>query len=148
MGNSFIANYQHVVFSTKERQNLLTAEIQTRLWPYLGGIARENKMTSLCAGGMPDHVHILLSIPTTIAISKAVQLIKGGSSKLINEEFGKQFAWQEGYGAFSVSTSQLPVVRDYINNQKEHHTQFGFQAEFLTMLKQNEIEYDERYVWG
>ncbi len=148
MANTFIANYQHVVFSTKERQNLLNDEIQSRLWPYLGGIARENKMTALCAGGMPDHVHILLSIPATLAISKAVQLIKGGSSKWLNDEFGQPFAWQEGYGAFSVSTSQLPVVRAYIQNQKEHHAQFGFQAEFLKMLKQNEIEFDEQYVWG
>jgi REP element-mobilizing transposase RayT len=100
-------------------------------------------------GGMEDHVHILLSLPATISISKAMQLIKGGSSKWIHETFSEQrtFAWQEEYGAFSVSVSQLDKTVAYIRGQPEHHRKMTFQEEFLMLLKKHSIKYDERYLW-
>jgi putative transposase len=115
----------------------------------MGGIARQNDFKSLAIGGVEDHVHLLLSLPATIPISKAMQLIKGGSSKWIHETFPNQrlFAWQKKYGAFSVSVSQLDTVTNYINNQPEHHRTKSFQEEFLEFLKKHRIEFDERYLW-
>jgi len=146
---SYISSYFHCVFSTKQRQRVITSEFQERLWPFLGGIARQNKMKAIEIGGVEDHVHILLSLPSTMAISKAVQLIKGGSSKWVHENFPEQrlFSWQEDYGAFSVSVSQLENIVEYIQSQKAHHQTMTFQEEFLTLLKKHRIEFDERYLW-
>jgi len=146
---SYVSSYYHCVFSTKERHKFITPALQERLWPFLGGIARQNGMTQLIAGGAENHVHILLSIPATMPISKAMQLIKGGSSKWIHETFPDQrlFAWQEKYGAFSVSVSQLDTIINYIKNQKEHHRKHSFQEEFLRLLKKHRIEFDELYLW-
>lgn len=137
------------MFSTKERRPFITPELQKRLWPFLGGIARQNKMTALEIGGVADHVHLLLSLPAIIPISKAMQLIKGGSSKWIHETFPDQrlFSWQEEYGAFSVSVSQLDKTIEYIRGQPEHHRKMTFQEEFLMLLKKHGVEYDERYLW-
>jgi putative transposase len=146
---SYVSSCFHCVFSTKERRKLITPALQERLWPFLGGIARQNGMTPIIVGGMEDHVHILLSLPATMPVAKAMQLIKGGSSKWIHEEFPDQrlFAWQEKYGAFSVSVSQLETITNYIKNQKEHHRRRSFQEEFLMLLKKHRIEFDERYLW-
>jgi len=120
------------------------------LWPFIGGIARSNKMKALEIGGVEDHMHVLISLPSTMAISKAVQLIKGGSSKWIHESFPEHrlFSWQKEYGAFSVSVSQLDVVVDYIRKQPAHHRTMTFQEEFLELLKKHRVEFDQRYVWG
>ena len=146
---SYISSYFHCVFSTKERRPLITPALRERLWPFLGGIARQNKMKAIEIGGVEDHVHILLSLPATMAISKAMQLIKGGSSKWVHETFPEHraFAWQEKYGAFSVSVSQLDKTIEYIKGQEEHHRKMTFQEEFLALLKKHRIEYDERYLW-
>ena len=146
---SYISSYFHCVFSTKERRPHITPELRERLWPFLGGIARQNQMKALEIGGVADHVHILISLPSTMAISKAMQLIKGGSSKWIHDTFPDQreFAWQEEYGAFSVSVSQLDKIVGYIQGQEKHHRRVTFQAEFLALLKKHRIEYDERYLW-
>jgi REP-associated tyrosine transposase len=146
---SYVSSYFHCVFSTKERRKLISPSLQERLWPFLGGIARQNNLKALIAGGTEDHVHILLSLPSTMPVAKAMQLIKGGSSKWIHETFPEQrlFAWQEKYGAFSVSFSQLDATTDYIKSQQEHHRTRTFQEEFLTLLKKHHIEYDHRYLW-
>jgi REP element-mobilizing transposase RayT len=146
---SYIASYAHCVFSTKDRQRNITPELQERLWPFIGGIARANEMKALEIGGVEDHVHVLLSLPSTMAISKAVQLVKGGSSKWIHENFPEHrlFSWQKEYGAFSVSVSQLDHVSDYIRNQPTHHRTMTFQEEFLELLKRHRVEFDERYLW-
>jgi putative transposase len=146
---SYVSSYFHCVFSTKERRPLITPELRERLWPFLGGIARQNKMKAVEIGGVADHVHLLLSLPATIPVSKAMQLIKGGSSKWIHETFPNQqlFAWQEEYGAFSVSVSQLNKTIAYIRDQPEHHRKLTFQEEFLMLLKKHGVEYDERYLW-
>jgi putative transposase len=150
VGHSYTSSLFHCVFSTKERRKLITPELQERLWPYLGGIARENRMKALAVGGIEDHVHILLSIPSTLAIAKAVQLIKGGSSKWVHETFSKYrtSAWQEGYGAFSIGISQIDPTVVYIQSQARHHRRKTFQQEFLDFLKKHGIDYDPRYIWG
>jgi REP element-mobilizing transposase RayT len=147
--HSFVGCYVHCVFSTKQRLPLITEELQERLWPYLGGIARENKMKALCVGGVADHVHVLLSVPSTLAVAKAVQLLKGNSSKWIHETFPGQssFAWQEGYGAFSIGVSGIPDTMAYIQGQAEHHRKKTFQEEFIAFLKKHGMEYDEAALW-
>jgi REP element-mobilizing transposase RayT len=138
-----------VFFSTKERRPLITPALQERLWPYLGGIAREHKMTAIEIGGVPGHVHLLLSLPSSMPISKALQLIKGGSSKWVHDTFSEHrlFGWQVKYGSFSVSVSQLDKIIEYIRNQAEHHKKSTFKEEFLVLLKKHRIQYDERYLW-
>jgi len=150
MGHSYCSAYYHCVFSTKERRRTITPKLQERLWPYLGGVARKNHLVALAIGGIEDHVHMLLSLPTTLTISKAMQLVKGNSSKWVHDEFPEHhnFAWQEGYGAFSIGVSQIDTTKQYIINQAEHHRTKTFQEEFLAFLKKHEIEYDPRYVWG
>ena len=146
---SYVSSYFHCVFSTKERRPLINPALQTQLWPYVGGIARENRMKAIITNGTEDHVHTLLSLPSTMPVAKAMQLIKGGSSKWIHETFPEQrlFGWQKKYGAFSVSVSRLEKTVEYIRNQQEHHRTRSFQEEFVALLKKHRIEYDERYLW-
>jgi REP element-mobilizing transposase RayT len=150
MPHSYLSNLMHCVFSTKERRKLITPEMQQRLWPFIGGIAKENGMKALAIGGIADHVHILLSLPATMPIAKAMQLVKGGSSKFVHEAFPdhRAFAWQEGYGAFSVSISHVGETVAYIQRQAEHHRKKTFEEEFRSFLQKHGIEYDERHVWG
>jgi len=150
MAHSFTSSLFHCVWSTKNREKTITADLEGRLWPYLGGIARENDMKALAIGGVEDHVHLLHSLPSSLAIAKAVQLLKGGSSKLVHDTFPEyhSFAWQEGYGAFSIGISQVDATVAYIQRQKEHHRQRTFQEEYLEFLKKHGIEYDPRFVWG
>jgi REP element-mobilizing transposase RayT len=128
---------------------MITPALQERLWPYLGGIARENKMTAIEIGGVEDHVHMLLSLPPTMPIAKALQLIKGGSSKWVHDTFPEHssFGWQVKYGAFSVSVSQLDKIIAYIKGQPEHHRKMTFKEEFISLVKKHGIPYDERYLW-
>jgi REP element-mobilizing transposase RayT len=127
----------------------LDADVQDRLWPYLGGIARENRMTAMCIGGVEDHVHMLLSLPSNVDVAKAMQLIKGGSSKWMHDTFPshRDFRWQDGYGAFSIGVSQVEDTKRYIEGQAEHHRTRTFKEEFVAFLTRHEIEYDERYIW-
>ena len=150
MAHSYSSCLMHYVFSTKNRRKTISSELRERLWPYLGGIARENDMKALAVGGTDDHVHILVSLPATVSVSKAIQLIKGGSSKWIHETFPfhADFAWQEGYGAFSIGTSGVKDTMRYVDAQEEHRRTKTFEEEYLAFLKKHDIEYDERYVWG
>jgi putative transposase len=150
MAHSFISSLFHCVFSTKDRRKIINAELQERLWPYLGGIARSNDMKALAVGGVEDPVHLLLSSPSMLAPAKAMQLIKANSTKWIHETYPDQaaFCWQEGYGAFSIGKSQVDPTIAYIRTQAEHHRKKTFQEEFLAFLKKHEIDYDPRYVWG
>jgi REP element-mobilizing transposase RayT len=147
--HSFASCHLHVVFSTKEGRRLITAELQKRLWPFLGGIARECIMKAIQIGGVEDHVHILLSIPSTLAISKAVQLLKGNSSKWIHDTFPEHwdFGWQEGYGAFSIGVSGIDDTVAYIQKQADHHRVKTFKEEFIVFLKKHHMEYDEATLW-
>jgi REP element-mobilizing transposase RayT len=132
------------VFSTKERRPFITAELREQLWAYFGGISRNNKMKVVKVGGVEDHVHILLSLPATLEIAKAVQLLKGNSSKWIHDTFPDQktFEWQAGYGAFSIGVSGVADTIAYIANQAAHHKKFTFHQELETILKKHGIEYE------
>ena len=143
--HSFVSCLMHCVFATKERRPFIKPEFQTRLWPYLGGIARENKMKALMIGGVEDHVHVLLSLPSTLSVAKAVQLIKGNSSKWIHETFPEHqsFEWQEGYGAFSIGISGVDDTVKYIQNQAEHHRKMAFKEEVAVFLRKHGMEYEE-----
>lgn len=114
-----------------------------------GRIARENNMKALAIGGIEDHVHLLISLPTTLSISKAIQLIKGGSSKWVHDTFPNynNFKWQEGYGAFNVSISGMKNVITYIDTQKEHHHKKSFRKEYVSFLEKNVIDYDKQNLW-
>ena len=149
MANTYTSLHYHIVFSTKNRERWITPDIDERIWAYLGGIAKENKMKPVQIGGIEDHVHVLLGAPPTLAPSKIAQLIKGPSSAWIHETFPamKGFAWQDGYSAFTVSKSGVPEVAAYIRGQREHHRVKTFQEEYLALLRKHEIEYDERYLW-
>jgi REP element-mobilizing transposase RayT len=150
MAHSYVSTLTHCVFSTKERRRIINADMQTRLHSFIGGIARANDMKALAVGGVEDHVHILLSLPSTVSVAKALQLIKGGSSKWVHETFPSScsFAWQEGYGAFSIGVSQIADTVAYIQNQQEHHRKRTFEEEYMSFLKRHGIEFDERYVFG
>jgi putative transposase len=144
--HSFNSCLIHGVWSTKNRTSLLDSNLRERPWPYLGGIARENKMKALAVGGTADHVHILVSLPGTLSVAKAMQLLKGNSSKWIHETFPKlaDFTWQQGYGAFSIGISGVEATMAYIRNQAEHHKQRTFREEFVAMLRKHGWDFDER----
>ena len=148
-GMSYVSSHIQCVFSTKERRPLIPPPLRERLWPFLGGIARQNGMRAIEIGGMPDHVHILLSLPSTLSIAKAMQLLKGGSSKWVHETFPEHrlFNWQVKYGAFGVSVSLLERTIGYIKSQEEHHRKMSFEEEFLALLKKHRVPYDERHLW-
>jgi len=149
MAHTYCSSLFHCVFSTKERQRAIAPALQERLWAYMGGVARENEMKALAVGGTDDHAHILLSLPSSLAIAEAMRKIKGGSSRWLHESCGlRGFEWQEGYGAFTIGFSQVDATAAYIAGQAEHHRKRDFQAEFVAILKQHRIEYDPRYVWG
>jgi putative transposase len=150
MANTYTSLHYHFTFSTKNREPWIAEEIENRVWAYIGGIARHHKMTALQVGGIEDHVHALVMAPPTLSPSEIAQYLKGESSKWIHEEFPKfrLFEWQDGYGGFTVSKSQIPDVIAYIKNQREHHRKKTFQEEYLELLKRHGVDYDERYVWG
>ncbi len=150
MANTYTSLHYHVVFSTKNRAKFINEGIEQRVWAYLGGVARKHRMTALQVGGVEDHVHALVIAPPSLAPSQIAQFLKGDSSKWIHDEFPelRDFEWQDGYGAFTVSKSNLPEVIHYIQNQREHHRKRTFQEEYLDFLRKHGIEYDERYVWG
>jgi REP element-mobilizing transposase RayT len=141
-------NY-HFTFSTKNREPWISPSIEDRIWSYIGGVARKHKMTALQVGGIDDHIHTLVMAPPTRSPSEIAQYLKGDSSKWIHEEFPKLrgFEWQDGYGAFTVSKSQIAEVIKYIQNQREHHRKKTFQEEYLELLQKHGIDYDERYLW-
>ena len=139
----------HIIFSTKYRSPSIDPALTDDLYPYIGGIIRGEKGQLLEIGGTSDHLHILAGFHPAVAVSYMLQHIKGNSSKWINEQKVRpnRFEWQSGYGAFTVSQSQVPAVRQYIQQQEEHHRKQTFKDEFLAMLKRHQIEYDPKYVF-
>ena len=139
----------HIIYSTKYRKPTIDPVWQDELFGYIGGILRDNRGVLLKAGGVEDHIHLLAKLPPTIAVSDMLRLIKANSSKWIHEmkKPKRQFEWQPGYAAFSVSESQTGSVETYISNQREHHRTRTFQEEFLLFLKKHHIEYDARFVF-
>ncbi len=149
MANTFTSLHYHIVFSTKHREPWIRRDFEPRLWAYLAGVANHNDLKPLAIGGMEDHLHLLLGLPATVCVSEAVKRLKGGSSGWIKENLPGclGFAWQDGYGAFSVSKSQIHEVDAYIRDQREHHRVRSFQEEYRAFLDKHGIRYEERYLW-
>lgn len=139
----------HIVFSTKRREPWITADIAGRLYPYMGGIVRAEKGVLYDIGGIEDHVHLYLRWRPDATVSDLMRTVKARSSKWVHDTFPAlgAFAWQEGYGVFTVSKSQETVVKKYIARQAEHHKKENFKAELLRLLCKHEIEFEERYVF-
>ena len=137
----------HIVFSTQGFLPLITNEIKAELFAYMGGLVKELNGKPIIINGMVDHVHLLVLLPPNVSISDSMRFIKANSSRWIKERFGKKFAWQKGYGAFSVSRSNADAVTKYIKDQEKHHQKFDLKTEFVSLLNKNDVEYDKRYVW-
>ncbi len=149
MPQSLARVYLHVVFSTKHRTPLNTPDIAPRLYPYLSGIALGNETKLLDVGGMPDHVHLLLSFGREVTIADTIKALKTASSRWLHEVIsdGQSFAWQAGYGAFSVGYPDLGAVKAYIARQAEHRRDVTYQDEYRGLLTRNGKPWDERFVW-
>ena len=149
MANTYTSLHYHIIFSTKNREPWLNKEIETKVWSYLGGIARQNGLKPVKIGGVEDHVHLLIAMPPTLSLSETLKQIKGASSGWMKETFPncRGFGWQDGYGAFTVSKSQMSEVEDYIGGQREHHRIKSFAEEYRAFLDKHGVEYDERYLW-
>jgi len=149
MSHSYTRLLYHIVYSTKERVACIGDDLKPRLHAYLGGIVGEMKGTALIVGGTADHVHLLALLPATLAVADALRVMKCNSSGWVHDQWGNRgrFAWQTGYGAFTVSESGVERLTRYIAKQEEHHRRMTFQEEFLLLLKKHGIQHDERYAW-
>jgi REP element-mobilizing transposase RayT len=147
MSHTYAQNVIHVVFSTKNRSKSISREFQPRMWAYVAGICKKHEIFVHAVGGMDDHIHLLVQIPPSLSLAKAVLAIKSNSSRWANEQ-GNKFAWQQGYGAFSVSSSLVPAVVRYIQDQESHHRKMTFDAELVALLKKHGIEFDPNFVFG
>jgi putative transposase len=149
MPGKFISVRVHFIWSTLGRRRWIGPDIEQELYSYIGGIARNHNGALIAAGGDDDHIHLYLSMPSTLSLAQMVNVTKSNSSSWLRQRFParKQFAWQKGYGAFSVSRSAEHGVIDYLSTQRAHHRQVDFKQEFVRFLEQHGIEYDERYLW-
>jgi putative transposase len=148
--HSYTLGLYHCVWSTKNREPWLAhREARERIFAGIGGVARENDMKALTVGGWHDHVHVLLSLKPTTAPSDALRILKAKSSQFVHLNLPelRHFAWQEGYGAFSIGMSGVDETKQYIDAQEEHHRTRTFQEEFVAFLERNGIAFDEKYIW-
>jgi putative transposase len=148
MSSTHVSLHYHLVFSTKNREAWFAPSIRPRLHEYLGGVIRAEGGVPHAIGGVGDHVHVLAGLKATHCLADVMQRLKSVSSRWVHEELRLAgFAWQEGYGGFTVSAADLEKVRAYVLNQEEHHRTKTFQEEYVAMLKRGLVEYDERYLW-
>ena len=147
MSHTYAQNTIHIVFSTKDRRKTISKEFQPRLWAYSAGICKNHGSFVHAVGGIDDHTHLLIDVPPPFSLAKAVLTIKSNSSRWANEK-KENLAWQQGYGAFSVSASNIPAVARYIHNQESHHKKTTFESEFLELLKKHSVKFDPKFVFG
>lgn len=149
MGQSLVKNYVHIVFSTKHRKPWIQPPFEERLHGYIAGICIKLQCKTIIVGGYTDHIHILCRLSQKIALMTLVQKVKANSSKWMKDqdEYLKDFYWQNGYGAFSVNPSETEGLIKYIRNQHQHHKQKTFKEEYIDFLTTYQLEYDERYLW-
>jgi putative transposase len=149
MAGKYLSLLVHFTWSTAGREPWIEPNIREDLYSYIGGIMNNKRAKLLSAGGMFDHIHLYASMPSTLSVADFVNVVKSNSSRWVHESYSRlrNFAWQEGYGAFSVSKSEEKKVVQYIRNQEKHHEKRTFKEELITLLKKHEIEYDERYLW-
>jgi putative transposase len=146
MSHSYAQNHVHLVFSTKERQKLIAKALQRRLWAYMAGICKSYDILVFAIGGVDDHAHVLFRLPPVITLAHAVSLIKANSSRWMGDQ-GIRFSWQKGYGAFSVSSSNISTVIKYIDNQELHHRKMNFEQEFIALLDRHGVRYDPKRIF-
>jgi len=149
MADTYTKIYVHVIFTVQGRQNLISRQHKDELYKYITGIIQNKKQKVIIINGMPDHIHILIGIKPDIALSDLIRDVKANASSFINEKrwiMGK-FNWQEGFGAFSYSHSQLDSVANYIRNQEKHHSRKTFREEYLELLKKFDVDYDPKYMF-
>ena len=148
MPSTHLSLHYHLIFSTKDRVPCMQKEWRGRLHAYLGGIVNDLGGVAEKINGVEDHVHLLIGLRPTHCLADVLRDLKAGSSRWMHDEMGlTEFAWQEGYGAFTVSVSQLEAVKNYIDQQEEHHRVKTFQEEYVEFLHKCSVEYDERYLW-
>lgn len=149
MPQSYTCLHYHLVFSTKYRAPTITPDIRQRLWEYMGGIVRGHKGIPIHIGGTSDHVHLLVTLRQIQSLADFLRDLKASSSGWIHDAFpaAKDFAWQTGYGAFTVSHSGIDPVREYVADQEKHHAQLSFQDEFRFMLNKQGVAFEEKYLW-
>ncbi len=149
MASTYTSILLHIVFSTKNRVNLIAPEIEPKLHNYMAGIVSNLECRQLCAGGTRNHVHLLVSMSKKITVVDFFEVLKKESSKWVKTQGAlfDGFYWQEGYGAFTIGQSGVAALRKYIANQKKHHEAVSFEEEFLELLRRYEIPYDERHIW-
>lgn len=149
MANTYSQIYIQIVFAVAGRLNLIEKEWRDELYKYITGIVKNNDQKLITIGGVENHIHILIGLKPNIALSDLVRDIKANSSRFINEKkFVKgKFSWQEGFGAFSYSHSQLDDVIKYIQNQEEHHKKNSFKDEYLKFLRKYEVDYNEKFLF-
>lgn len=147
MSQSYVCAHVHYVFGTTYRTELITSELEEKLYPYFALLAVNIKAKQIAAGGTVNHVHLLLSLPATLSIAQLAQRIKGASSHWISERYNPSFAWQDGYGAFCVSRSLLDKTIDYIRRQKIHHRTENFEHEFAVLLDAHGIDYNIKHLF-
>jgi putative transposase len=147
MPSTHTSLHYHLIFSTKDRLPLITDDWQEDLYGYLGGIVKNQGGIMLAVGGISDHVHLLVGLKTSHRLDFFMRELKASSSGWAHREKNPKFAWQNGYGAFAVSATNLEKVRAYIRNQAAHHKGRPFQQEYVDILKKSGIEYDEKYLW-
>ena len=149
MANTYSQIYIQIVFTVKGRQNLIPKQHREELHKYITGVVSKRNQKLLSVFAMPDHIHLLIGLKPAISIAELVRDIKAGSSKFINDSnwIRGKFAWQEGYGAFSYSKSQIDRVIHYIQNQENHHKKKSFKDEYLDFLKKFEVDYNEKYLF-
>ena len=137
----------HIVFSTQGHLPLVKPELRNELFAYVGALIKEKGGKPIIINGVRDHVHLLILLPPDVCVSDAIKFLKDNSSRWMKERFGKPFAWQKGFGAFSVSRSNVPVVTRYIAVQEVHHAKMDSKTEFVTLLKKNEVDFEEEFLW-
>ncbi len=149
MAGTYTNILTHIIFSTKNRSQIITDTYKIRLYNYIGGIIRHEGAILLEIGGTKDHVHIVIKTKAIHSIATITQKIKSNSSKWVNDNklIGDKFSWQSGYGAFSISESQIYKVRNYVATQEEHHKNRDFKEELILLLKKHKIEYEEKYLF-
>jgi len=147
MPHTYAQNTVHIIFSTKDRRKSIPKEFQPSLWAYIAGICKNHAIFTQAIGGAADHIHLLVELPQSLPLAKAVLTIKSNSSRWAHAQNHK-FAWQEGYAAFSVSASLVPAVVRYIQNQEAHHKKMPFDAEFLALLKKHGVSFDPKFALG
>ncbi|MGD0348807.1 MAG: IS200/IS605 family transposase [Verrucomicrobiota bacterium] len=148
MSSTHLSLHVHLVFGTKHQRPLIAADWRERLHAFLGGAARTLGAVPEAVGGVADHVHLLVGLRATHCLADVLRDTKRASSTWVHETIGdREFAWQDGYGAFTVSASLLEIVKRYIARQEEHHREKTFQEEYVELLRRGGVEYDERYLW-